>query len=355
MKKVTGVLIGATALMVAGMGQVQGQSQTLTAVSFGGAYGAAQERHMVRPFMEATGHRILFEDYSGGIAEIRAQVESGNIQWDVVDIEVIDLERACAEGLLEELDRSWLPPGDDGTPALDDFLPGALDNECGVGVIYWTTLFAVNRDTIGPNIPTTVNDLFDTTAFPGPRALRRRPQVNLEWALVADGVPRDQVYEVLATDEGQARAFAKLDTIKNDVVWFDSWSQAPQLLNDGGAVMVQSANGRIYAAIVEDNRPFEMVWDAHLYDLDVWSIVRGSPNLELAKEFIAFATGTVPLAGMQDVAYGPTRNSSSALVDPAVLSSLPSSHIEAGVKADGVFWADFGESLGEKFNEWLLN
>jgi putative spermidine/putrescine transport system substrate-binding protein len=361
MKTVTGVLIGATVLLVAGAGQVQSQSQsqsqpqTLTVVSFGGAYGAAQERHMVRPFMQATGHRILFEDYSGGIAEIRAQVESGNIQWDVVDIEVIDLERACAEGLLEELDPSQLPPGDDGTAAVDDFLPGALDNECGVGIMYWTTLFAVNRHTIGPNMPTTIADLFDTTAFPGTRALRRRPQVNMEWALVADGVPRDQIYEVLATDEGQARAFAKLDTIRKDVVWFESWSQAPQLLNDGGAVMVQSANGRIYAAIVEDDRPFEMVWDAHLYDLDVWSIVRGSPNAELAREFISFATGTVPLAGMQDVAYGPTRNSSTTYIDAAVLPSLPSSHVEAGIKADGIFWADYGESLGEKFNQWLLN
>ena len=97
-----------------------------------------------------------------------------------------------------------------------------------------------------------------------------------------------------------------------------------------------------------------MIWDGHVYDLDVWSIVRGTPKKDLALEFIQFATGTVPLAGMQEVAYGPTRQSSGALVDPAVLPLLPSSHIDAGIKADGIFWADYGESLGEKFNEWLL-
>ncbi|MHA1158901.1 MAG: ABC transporter substrate-binding protein, partial [Alphaproteobacteria bacterium] len=88
----------------------------LTAVSFGGAYGAAQKEHMIDPYMAASGNTILFEDYSGGIAEIKAQVEANNILWDVVDIEVIDLERACSEGLVEVIDFE-LPAGDDGVAA----------------------------------------------------------------------------------------------------------------------------------------------------------------------------------------------------------------------------------------------
>ena len=230
-------------------------ARDLTAVSFGGAYGAAQKEHMVDPYIAATGNNVLFEDYSGGIAEIKAQVEAGNIQWDVVDIEVIDLERACSEGLLEIIPRDILPPGDDGTPAGEDFFEEALANECGVGVIFWTIIYAYNTETIQGGTPSTIQDFFDTETFPGKRAMRKRPQVNLEWALIADGVARDQVYETLATDEGQARAFAKLDTIRDDLVWYESWSQAPQLLNDGGAVLVQSANGRIFKDIQDHDRP----------------------------------------------------------------------------------------------------
>ena len=37
-----------------------------------------------------------------------------------------------------------------------------------------------------------------------------------------------------------------------------------------------------------------------------------------------------------------------------MINDLPTAHIDIGLKADGIFWADFGESLGEKFNEWLL-
>ncbi len=349
--KLTNLLAGAAVLALMAAPAL---AQDLTAVSFGGAYGAAQKEHMIDPYMAETGAKVLFEDYSGGIAEIKAQVEAGNIQWDVVDIEVIDLERACSEGLLEVIPRDILPAGDDGVAAEDDFFPAALANECGVGVIFWSIIYAYSSETIGGEEPSTIGDFFDTAKFPGKRAMRKRPQVNLEWALIADGVAANEVYDVLSTDEGQARAFAKLDTIRDDLVWFDSWSQAPQLLNDGGAVMVQSANGRIFGAIKDDGRPFKMVWDNNVFDLDVWAIVKGTPNLDQALDFVKFATGTKPLSGMQDVAYGPTRRSGSALVDPAITEDLPTAHIDEGLKADGIFWADFGESLGEKFNEWLL-
>ncbi|HLV28173.1 MAG TPA: ABC transporter substrate-binding protein [Burkholderiaceae bacterium] len=328
--------------------------ETLTVVSFGGAYGAAQQVHQIDPYMKATGNKVLFENYTGGVAEIKAQVQSGNIQWDVVDIETIDLERACSEGLLEPIPRDILEPAPNGTAAEEDFIPDALSNECGVGEIVWSTVFAYNHDTLTGDKPATMQDFFDLKKFPGKRALRKRPQVNLEWALLADGVPADKVYEVLATPEGQAQAFAKLDSIKHEIVWFDSWSQAPQLLNDGGAVFVQSANGRFFDAIRRENKPFTIVWDGHLYDLDAWGIVKGTPKLKQALEFVAFTTTTKALSGFQDVAYGPPRKSSMELVDKDVVDHLPTAHLDAGLKADGIFWADYGENLGEKFNEWLL-
>ncbi|MDG3087781.1 ABC transporter substrate-binding protein [Vibrio hannami] len=344
------------ALLLAGaLSTAVSAAEQFTAVSFGGSYGETQQKYMLDPFMAETGQKILFENYSGGVAELKAQVESGNVLWDVIDMEVIDLERACSEGLLEPFPMDTLPAGDDGTPAEKDFAGEALANECGVGTIVWTVLFAYNNDTIKGGQPMTVADLFDTKKFPGKRALRKRPQVNMEWALLADGVPKSEVYELLETDEGQKRALDKLATIKDDIVWFDSWSQAPQLLNDGGAVMVQAANGRIFNAIKAESKPFEMVWDGHLYDLDVWAVVKGTKNKKAAEEFIRFATGSKPLAGMPDIAYGPTRQSSYKYVEKSVIPMLPSSHLDEGLKASSVFWADYGESLGEKFNEWLLN
>ncbi|HLV18793.1 MAG TPA: ABC transporter substrate-binding protein [Pseudomonas sp.] len=342
-----------SAALAGGCGVALAQ-ESLTVVSWGGAYGEAQKKHVIEPYQKDTGVRVLFEDYTGGVAEIKAQVESGNIQWDVVDFEVIDLERACSEGLLEEIPRDILPPGVDGTPAEEDFIPEALASECAIGNIVWSVVFAYNERTIGDTRPASIQDFFDTKKIPGKRAMRKRPQVNMEWALLADGVPPAQVYDVLATPEGQQRAFDKLDSIRKDLVWFDSWSQAPQLLNDGGAVLVQSANGRFYDSIRQENKPFVIVWDGHVYDLDAWAIVKGSPKKELALKFIAYATGSKPLAGMPDIAYGPTRKSSMPLADQSAAPHLPTAHLEKGIQAGSEFWADYGESLGEKFNEWLL-
>ncbi len=351
MSRFTTLMSGAAVLAALSL---PAMADDLTVVSFGGAYSEAQKKSMIDPYVAEKGVNILFEDYSGGVAEMTAQAESGNIQWDVVDIEAVDLERACSEGVLEVIPRDILPPGDDGTPAAEDFYPASLSNECGVGIMFWAMIYAYNTETIKGGTPTTVADFFDTAKFPGKRALRKRPQGAMEWALIADGVPKDDVYAVLATEEGQTRAFAKLSTIKDDIVFYDSWSQAPQLLNDGGAVMAQVANGRIFSAIREENRPFVMVWDNNLYDQDVWAIMKGTPRLEQALDFVAFATGTKAVAGMQDVAYGPSRKSAMALVDPAIAKDLPTAHIDEGVQVDGLFWADYGETLGEKFNQWLL-
>jgi putative spermidine/putrescine transport system substrate-binding protein len=119
-------------------------------------------------------------------------------------------------------------------------------------------------------------------------------------------------------------------------------------------VLVQSANGRFYDSIVRENKPFVIVWDGHVYDLDAWAIVKGSPKKDLALKFIAYATGSTPLAGMPDVAYGPTRKSSMPLTDKSAAPHLPTAHLSKGIQAGSDFWADYGESLGEKFNEWLL-
>ena len=75
----------------------------LTVVSWGGAYTKSQVEAYHKPWMAKTGKSIVSEDYGGGIAEIKAQVESGNVTWDIVDVELSDAIRACDEGLLEQL------------------------------------------------------------------------------------------------------------------------------------------------------------------------------------------------------------------------------------------------------------
>ena len=216
-----GIPVFAVILMAAiltAAGCRQDRPQAITVVSWGGSYGRAVDEGAIIPFTEATGIPVNVEDYNGGLAEIRAQVDIGNIHWDVVSLEIADAVRACDEGLLEPIDIDALPPGHDGTPAAEDFVPES-QTTCGVGFLYASTVYAYNEDYIPGDKPAAMADFFDLEKFPGRRGMRRVPQGNLEFALIADGVPRDQVYSTLGTPEGLDRAFQKLDAIKDEVIW----------------------------------------------------------------------------------------------------------------------------------------
>ena len=335
---------------------------TVTAVSWGGAYTKSQVEAYHKPWMEKTGNKIVSEDYNGGLAEIKAQVEAGNVTWDIVDVELSDAVRACDEGLAEEIDMSALPDGDDGTPAADDFIAGTLDVPCAVPTIVWSTIFAYNHDKMKDG-PKTMADFFDTKKFPGKRGLRKSPKANLEIALIADGVPVDEVYDVLGTDEGVDRAFDKLESIKDDVVWWEAGAQPPQLLADGEVAMTTAYNGRIFNAVAAEDQPFEIVWDGQIWDLDLWIIPKGAPNKEAAMDFLKFSTGTKPLADQASfISYGPTRKSSGPLVgsydgkpDLKMAPQMPTApdNFKNSLQNNFEFWADNQDELNERFNAWL--
>ena len=331
-------------------------AESLTVVSWGGAYTHSQVKAYHEPFSKKTGIKILSEDYNGGLAQVKAQVESGNVTWDVVDLELSDAIRGCDEGLLETIDHSILPPAPDGTPARDDFIPGTL-TECAVGEIVWSTVVAFNREKFSEEWPRSIRDFFNLERFPGKRGLRKSPRVNLEWALMADGVPTAQVYEVLATEEGVDRAFQVLDRIKHEVVWWEAGAQPPQLLADGEVVMTSAYNGRLYNAIFKERKPFEIIWDGQVWDIDLWGIVKGTPNLATALEFVKFSTDTKRLADQAKyISYGPVRRSSMEKVNKRVKPHLPTSpdNFANSLQNDFEWWANNQQEMDERFSAWLV-
>ncbi|MGE3968634.1 MAG: ABC transporter substrate-binding protein [Dongiaceae bacterium] len=333
----------------------------LTVVGWGGAYSEAQLKAQIEPFEAETGVDVTTESYSGGVAELKAQVESGAVTWDVIDMELSDAVRACDDGLLEPVGGLALVPAADGTPAAEDYLPGGLF-ECGVGTSYVSAIIAYNASAFAGDKPTQVADFFDLERFPGKRALYRNPSRTLELTLLADGVPGDKVYEVLATKEGQDRAFAKLDSIRSSIVWWEAGAQAPQLLADKEATMAIAWNGRIFNAQVKEKQPFEILWDAQVLELSAWVIAKDAPNRQAAEDFVVFASSPASLARVATyIPYGPSRRSASALVgknpDTGIEMApyLPTApdHLANVVQLDPEFWATHGDVLNERFAAWL--
>jgi putative spermidine/putrescine transport system substrate-binding protein len=340
---------------------------SITVVSWGGAYTKSQIEAYHKPFMAANPDiSINSVDYDGNIAPVKAKVESGNVDWDVVDFEVADAIRACDEGLLETIDTSQLTPAPDGTPAGRDFIPSAVD-PCYVATIVFSHVMAYNTTKFQGEQPVTAVDFFDLAKFPGKRGLRKtNPKVNLELALLADGVPPTEIYNVLATPEGVDKAFAKLDTIKSEIVWWDAGSQAVDLLGSGTVAMTTAYNGRIFDAITKDKQPFKFMWTNQMLDTEVFGIVKGTANKDEALEFLKFATSTGPLADQARwIAYAPARASSIKIMEQPdfkhavfgipMLEWMPTApqNYRDAVTLNHRWWADHQDELQERWSAWI--
>ena len=333
-------------------GQVQG-ADPINLVSWGGAWSASVKGAWTDPYEAETGQKFNLIDYNGGVAEIRAQSEAGNVSWDIVDMIPGDLSIACDEGLLEELDHSRIAPGPDGTPGDQDWLDS---HACGVGGVVWATVMAYKDPTFPENKPASVADFWDFDRFPGKRSMRKVAEVNLEWALIADGVAVADVYAMLGTEEGVDRAFAKLDAVKEKSVWWEAGAQAPQILVDEEASIGTAYNGRIFNAYKNENQPLTIMWDTQIWDIGYMAIVKGAPNREAAEEFLLGKYASPEYQGRITyyIAYGPMRKSGSAFVDPEVKGHLPTDNInEHSLQFDYLFWADHKDELQERFSSWL--
>ncbi len=370
-------LLGATALTLAplygsfataqDLPACDGCAESMVIMSWGGAYQASQLAAYVEPYAALTGVTVTWDEGSNeAIAKLRAADEAGNMTYDLVDVEGPDSQRACDEGLAEEIDFDVvLAAGTDGSTPTADFGP-SLINDCFVPQIVFSTTFGYRTDVAEWNgaVPDSVCAIFDTETFPGMRSLESRPKKNLEWALLCDGVAQADLYTVLSEEGGVERALAKLDTIRDSVIWWSAGAETPQLLADGEVVMGSTYNGRLFAAMVEQNVPIAMLWDWQVFDFDGWVVPTGLDEARTNRvmHFLNFATDTQRLADQTKyISYGPARASSQPLVgthlalgvemaphmptNPANQQNFLVNNIE--------WWADNQDEVEAKFQAWL--
>ena len=341
------IRLGGTILAMVGLVSVEAIARDLTFTGWGGAMQESQRKLYLEPFSKSNGLKIVEDSWDGGIGVLRTKAQGGP-QWDVVQVEADEVVLGCEEGILEPLD--WAALG-----GKDKFLPAAV-HECAVGAIVWATVLAYDGAKLGANGPKSWSDFFDTTKFPGKRALRKGPRAALEFALMADGVPVDQVYAELKKPGGVDRGFKKLDAIKKDLIFWEAGAQPPQLLASGEVVMTSAYNGRITAANKADKKEFKIAWPAgFVYQIDSWVVLKGSPHKAEAMKLVNFLTRPENQAKLPElIPYGPTHVDGAKLVPAAYAGDIPTApaNLSHGLFFDRNFWVDNVEKLTERFNAW---
>jgi putative spermidine/putrescine transport system substrate-binding protein len=346
-------LVTAAALMATaacgggdGGGSSAAGDKSLSVVMWGGSAQEAAVAAYVEPWGEKNGVKIL-QDQPTDYAKLRAQVESGKVSWGIVQAEPNFIQNACKEGLLEKIDTSVVDTSVVSNPE--------LVSECGVLNMQYAFNIAYNTDEFPDAHPTTWAEFFDTEQFPGKRGFWKYASGGIfEAALLADGVKPEDLYP-LDID----RAFKKLDTIKDDLVFYDTGDQQVQMLASGEAPLIQAWNGRVFDA-ANDGQPVANEFNEHLLAYEQLVIPKGYPQADLAQEWLGqFVTDLEgQAAATEATAYAPMNDDALELVDKSVLPALPTSEENAAKMSsvmDYKYWAENYDAVSERFNEWLAS
>lgn len=334
-------LLGSAVLamgLLAAAGTWAQSGKPLVFTSWGGTTQAAQKKHWIDPFVAGGGAVVM--DGPTDYGKFKAMVESGNVVWDVVDVEADFAAKAAKDGLLEAIDYSVV----DKTP-LDPRFAGTHF----VGSFAYAFVLGYNKDAFkAAPAPAGWAQLFDLRTYPGKRTLYKwsAPGV-LEIALLADGVAADKLYP-LDLD----RAFRKLDTIKPQIIWWTGGAQSQQLLASGEAPIGMFWNGRVHA--IEGSRVnVAASWKQNLAAGDVLVVPKGSKNKAAAMKFLAAATSARQQAGFAtETAYAPIHSGAQALMPAAAVDALPQRHAAEQITLDMNYWAENRDAIARRWYAW---
>jgi putative spermidine/putrescine transport system substrate-binding protein len=228
-------------------------------------------------------------------------------------------------------------------------------DEYSLDMLVWSEVMAYRTDAFKGAAPVGWMDFWDAKKFPGDRALGGAgPSTpELEFALMAAGVPPDKIYPI-----DIEKAFNSYDQIKNRVVkWWETGAVPVQLLTDNEVVLTSVWNGRM-AAIQAAGVPAAVSWSQGLLKRDCWAIPKGSPNRENAMKFIAFSTMAVPQARLSMlIPYGFVNNKSPDYLTPERLALLPSAPAIRSqlVTYNYEWWIDHRDEVIARWNKWILS
>lgn len=341
-RAVLGALALSSLLLAGCGGGAAVDEKSLTVVMWGGDDQQTTVETLVQPWAQQNGVTIS-QDSPTDYAKFRAQVESGKVAWGAVEVEPFFAVQACQQGWAVELDQV-------DTSAIEDEFVG----DCAVPILEYAFTIAYNTETYSAeNHPTTWAEFFDVEQFPGKRGFwKYATGAMLEAALLADGVPPDELYP-LDID----RALRKLDTIKDHIVFYETGEQQVQLVSSGEVPLIQAWNGRIFEA-AQAGRPVANEWNEHFLSYDQLVIPAGYPNADLAQQWLDwFLNHPEAQADYANAsAYAPVNAAAMEHVEPDVAEELPT-HPDNEKKRAAVidygYWADHYDEVTNRLNEWM--
>ena len=336
-----GLAVGGPLILVPGSAKAAGR------VSFaadGGRNFDIMKEVWLKPFQEETGIETVPIATGRNVSKIKAQVETGNIEWDVIGLGGAPAMVAMNEGLLEPIDTDIVDLSNHAFPEWQ--WPSAI------GTYFYFGGIAYRPSSHGAEgkHPRTWGEYWDGEAIPGRRGMRARPQEEMERALVADGVSPNDLYPL---DED--RAFKSLDRIKPYCKhWIKETPQTITLLQSKEIDFVYTYSGRVEAA-KEQGLDMEFVYDSVVSTPLCFIVPKGSKNKDNAMKLINHFLGEkIQRAWSIRANYGIVNRNAAANLPPEALARLPKLGDPRMINVDVEYWAKNLTRMQKKYAEWLI-
>lgn len=314
-------------------------------VGYGGAMQDAQQRAYFDQFERHCGIKVRAIP-GADPAKVKAMVDAGHAEWDVVQLSRASVLRLMKLGSYwEAIDYGLVDVGN---------IDGTFRHDYALDMLPYANVLAYRTDVFAAKAPQSWTDFWSLLDFPGPRTMvgGNNNSPELEFALMADGVPIDKVYPIDID-----RAFASYDRIRSSVVkWWETGAVPVQMLSDKEVVLATAWNGRV-SAIKDQGAPVAVQWNQGRLARDAWTVPKGAPNRLNAMKFIAFSTLPVTAARLSMlIPYGFTNRKAADFIPPDRLAVLPTSpQIRPQLIAyDYDWWAANTDRVVAKWNQWVL-
>ncbi|TEA74180.1 ABC transporter substrate-binding protein [Allopusillimonas ginsengisoli] len=316
-------------------------TKQLVYVSYGGTTQEAQEKTIHKSFEANTGIKIL-STTGPDIAKLKAQVMTGNVEWDVVSFIGSQALAAQKAGLLEKLDYQIINTSG---------LAIGKEEYCVPWYVYGGGMAYDPKRTPPEHAPKNWVEFWDSDNFPGRRGLRSRPDENLELALVADGVDPKSLYPLDVN-----RAFKSLDRIKPHVAkWIAETPQTISLLQTNEIDFVFTYSSRAEQAQANGNS-IAYIYKHNIVTPSYLCIPKGSRNKKSAMELINFYLQKDQQADFVNIThYTPVNSAARILLTPEAKASQIDLTDNETIITNVEWWADNFAEVNHRFSEWRIS
>ncbi len=311
----------------------------------GGLFSQHMRQVFWDPFTAETGIKIVEGNYT--LAKHMAMKEAGRTEWDLGHPGLPQLGELLTRKAIERVDYGIVDRAQ---------FPGAASDEYYVGFQYFSTNIVINTKRFPTNGPRPAGwaDFWNVAKFPGPRSMRKQPFLTLEAALIADGVPMDQLYP-LDLD----RAFKKLDQIKSHIsLWWTTGAQSVDVIASGEVDMGVAWDSRVSASRLA-GQPVETVWNEGAMLPSIHVVLAGAPNRRDAMLYLNYLGRADRQAEMAKLnGSAPSNPAAIQLVDRGLAATLCShpDNAKSMFWFDAVaqaYWRERLADISERFTVWL--